>query len=288
MPGIRRDSEHRLCRGREQKIVDHRLVVVGDVADRRRQREDDMEIGHREQLGLARGHPFARGRALALGTVPVAAAVVGDHCMGAVLAACHMAAEGGRTAALDGAHHLELVEAHVAAVGIAPCGPVAAEDVRDFQTWPGHAGGLRRRSGVCGTSPPAAEMPGSKVHDLIDDASHSVLTQHNDSERTGAYLVETQLTSIGPHLHGAPTYWEVSPANGLVFHWSEKDYLKRFDHDRLGSGLLAPASVLLGDVRAEGMDHGGNWVMPGGLISLSANGTHGGILWITLPWGNGG
>jgi hypothetical protein len=131
-------------------------------------------------------------------------------------------------------------------------------------------------------------MPGSKVHDLIDDASHSVLTQHNDSERTGAYLVETQLTSIGPHLHGAPTYWEVSPANGLVFHWSEKDYLKRFDHDRLGSGLLAPASVLLGDVRAEGMDHGGNWVMPGGLISLSANGTHGGILWITLPWGNGG
>jgi len=29
---------------------------------------------------------------------------------------------------LDGAHHLELVEAHVAAVGIAPCGPVAAED----------------------------------------------------------------------------------------------------------------------------------------------------------------
>src|SRR5215831_6399949 len=51
---IRRDREHRLCRGREQEIVDHGLVVVGDVADRRRQREDDMEIGHREQLGLAR------------------------------------------------------------------------------------------------------------------------------------------------------------------------------------------------------------------------------------------
>ena len=67
--------------------------------------------------------------------------------MGAVLAACHMPAEGSRAAVLDGAHHLELVEAHVAAVGIAPCGPVAAEEVRDFQTWPGHAGGLRRRSG---------------------------------------------------------------------------------------------------------------------------------------------
>src|SRR5262245_6678251 len=78
---------------------------------------------------------------------PHKAAVVGDHRMGAVLAACHMPAEGGRAAALDGAHHLELVEAHAAAVGIAPCSPVAAEDVRDLQTWPGHAGGLRRPSG---------------------------------------------------------------------------------------------------------------------------------------------
>jgi hypothetical protein len=45
MLGIRRDSEHRLCRGREQKIVDHGLVVAGDLADRHRQRKDDMEIG---------------------------------------------------------------------------------------------------------------------------------------------------------------------------------------------------------------------------------------------------
>src|SRR4029077_19342114 len=88
----------------------------------------------------------ARGRALALGTVPIAAAVVGDHCMGAVLAACHMPTEGRRTAALDSAHHLELVEAHAAAVGMAPRGPVAAEDVRDLQSWPGHAGPLRRWS----------------------------------------------------------------------------------------------------------------------------------------------
>jgi hypothetical protein len=84
----------------------------------------------------------------------MAAAIVGDHCMGAVLAACHMAPtgqaralkahEGCRAAALDGAHHLELVEAHVAAVGVTPRGPVAAEDVRDLQSWAGHAGPLRR------------------------------------------------------------------------------------------------------------------------------------------------
>ena len=52
--------------------------------------------------------------------------------------------EGCRAAALDGAHHLELVEAHVAAVGVTPRGPVAAEDVRDLESWAGHAGPLRR------------------------------------------------------------------------------------------------------------------------------------------------
>ena len=67
--------------------------------------------------------------------------------MGAVLAACDVPAEGCRAAALDGIHHLELVEAHMTAVGVTPCGPVAAEDVRDLQRWPRHdSGALRRRS----------------------------------------------------------------------------------------------------------------------------------------------
>jgi len=42
-----------------------------------------------------------------------------------------VSAEGCRAAALDSAHHLELVEADVTAVGITPRGPVAAEDVGD-------------------------------------------------------------------------------------------------------------------------------------------------------------
>ena len=62
--------------------------------------------------------------------------------MSAVLAACDMAAEGCRAAALDGAHHLELVEADVAAVGVTPRGPVVAEDVRDLQSWTGHGGAV--------------------------------------------------------------------------------------------------------------------------------------------------
>jgi hypothetical protein len=57
-----------------------------------------------------------------------------------------MPAESRGAAALDGAHHLQLVEADVAAVGVTPSRPVIAEDIRDLQRWPPHdSGGLRRR-----------------------------------------------------------------------------------------------------------------------------------------------
>src|ERR1700687_35775 len=61
------------------------------------------------------------------------AGVVGDDGVPArfVLTARNMAAKGRRAAALDRAHHLELAEAHMAAVAATPSGPVIAEDVRD-------------------------------------------------------------------------------------------------------------------------------------------------------------
>jgi hypothetical protein len=80
----------------------------------------------------------------------------------------------------------------------------------------------------------------------------------------------------GPHLHGAPTYWKRSATEGILYHWSEKDTLKRFNHDRI-TGLLTTVPAATGDVTAE------RTLMPGGLISLSSNGDHDGILWITLP-----
>jgi hypothetical protein len=49
--------------------------------------------------------------------MPIAAAVVSNGGVGAVLAAFDMAAERRRAAALDRAHHLQLLEADMTGVG---------------------------------------------------------------------------------------------------------------------------------------------------------------------------
>ena len=61
-----------------------------------------------------------------------------------VLAARDMAAERRRAAALDGRHHLQLVEADVAGIGSAPRRSVVAEDIRNLQRWTGHRRGRLR------------------------------------------------------------------------------------------------------------------------------------------------
>src|SRR5260221_14246347 len=62
----------------------------------------------------------------------IAARVIGDLRIAAllVLAARDMAAERCR-------HHLELAEADMAGIGLAPCWSVAAQDIRDLQRWTG-------------------------------------------------------------------------------------------------------------------------------------------------------
>lgn len=57
--GIGRDGDRGLGRRLNQEIVDDTLVLPGDVAQRRRQRVDDMEVADGEQLG---GKDFAPGQ----------------------------------------------------------------------------------------------------------------------------------------------------------------------------------------------------------------------------------
>ena len=131
--GIGGDRQHRLRRRLEQQVVDRGLVVEGDVGDLGGQREDDVEVADRQQVGLALGQPGARGGALALGAVPVAAGVVGDAPVAAVLAGLDVTAEGGGAAVLDRRHDLELLQAQMPGMGGPVGGAGSAEDVGDLE-----------------------------------------------------------------------------------------------------------------------------------------------------------
>ena len=130
------DRGQRLGRGPEQQVVDGGLVLERDGADRGRQGEDDVIVGNRQELGLAVFQPLPRRGRLTLRAMPVAAGVVCDALVRAVLAALDVSAERGSATGLDRRHDLQLGEAHVTGVGLSPRRPVGAKDVGDLQADP--------------------------------------------------------------------------------------------------------------------------------------------------------
>jgi len=133
MLGIGGDRKHGLGRRLEQKAVDFRLVLPGDGADRRGQREHHMVIGQGQKLGFALRQPLASRCSLALRAMPVAAGVVADDGVATVFASRDVAAQLRRAAGFDGGHCFQLPEAQMPGVGLAPGCPVAAEDVRNLK-----------------------------------------------------------------------------------------------------------------------------------------------------------
>src|SRR5271166_3873682 len=131
MFGVGGDRGQRLRGGPEQEVVDGGFVVERDGADRGRKSEDDVIVGNRQKLRLAVFEPLPRRRSLTLRAVAVAAGIVGDARMGAVLAALDVSAERGGPATLDRRHDLHLAEADMAFVGLAPRRPTGAKDVGD-------------------------------------------------------------------------------------------------------------------------------------------------------------
>src|SRR3979490_3592902 len=117
-----------------------------------------MEVRHGQQLRL----PLD---ALALGAVPIAAGVIGDLGVRALLAVRDMPAQRRRAAALDRRHHLQLAKAYMAGVGSAPCRSMIAEDIRDLQCRTRHA--RRALSGRLGLLDLAGDML-QRAYDLPD------------------------------------------------------------------------------------------------------------------------
>jgi hypothetical protein len=143
--GVGGDREQRFGRRAEQEVVDHRLVLVGDRGDLSGQGEDDVEIADRQQIGLARREPIRRCRALTFWTMAIAARVVSDAAVAAILAALDMPTESGRAALFDRRHDLELTQAHMPGIGSAPVGSMAMKDVGDLQPRAAHGRPARPR-----------------------------------------------------------------------------------------------------------------------------------------------
>src|ERR1700739_4970357 len=94
----------------------------------------------------------------------IAARVVSDAAVGAILAALDMPAERGRAALLDRRHDLELTQAHMSGIGPAPVGPMAMKDICDLQPRAAH----RRRLGF--RSRPLLDQGGEPVERAGDGA----------------------------------------------------------------------------------------------------------------------
>ena len=58
MLGVFGDRDGRVGSRLEQQIVDHPLVLIGDIGDRCRKGVDDMEVLNRQQFRLALCQPF--------------------------------------------------------------------------------------------------------------------------------------------------------------------------------------------------------------------------------------
>jgi outer membrane protein assembly factor BamB len=114
---------------------------------------------------------------------------------------------------------------------------------------------------------------------LLNRDSMSLVQQFTASTNVYCPPCRDQGWDVGPHLHGSPNYWRgPDPTYGYLYVWGEKDTLHQYRFNT-ATNQIDPAPV-----------HSGNIVgnpdnMPGGMISISANGNNAGtgILWITIP-----
>jgi hypothetical protein len=109
----------------------------------------------------------------------------------------------------------------------------------------------------------------------------------NTSDAGGVCFVDPKSYAngelCGPNIHWGPIYWQTNPSFGLIYGMPEKDFLKAFKYD-LTTHLVteAPFLTATGSLAKPPTDG-----MPGGFSSLSANNTKDGIVWTSMPFGDG-
>ncbi len=123
----------RFGRSLEQDVVDHPLVLEGDRRDLFGDGEDNVEVRHGQQVGLAVAEPLRAGERLTLRTVPVTAGVIGDALMTAGVALFDVATQHCGTTLLDRTHDATLRAAERVGMHVPIGWAVATQNVRQFQ-----------------------------------------------------------------------------------------------------------------------------------------------------------
>jgi hypothetical protein len=95
-------------------------------------------------------------------------------------------------------------------------------------------------------------------------------------------IVQSFYVNKGHHLHGSPVFWDF-PLGPWVYVWPEEDFLRAY---QLSGGLLKTAPISVSTTKNPTGVPGGSPGMPGGFLSLSANGRDQatGIVWASHPY----
>jgi len=95
--------------------------------------------------------------------------------------------------------------------------------------------------------------------------------------------------AFGPNIHGTPVLWDnAGPDYGLIYTMAEKDYLRAYKFHRTGDAVTVeeqPYKTTEGNAQMHPRgftDLRSPDGMPGGALSLSANGDQDAILWISI------
>jgi hypothetical protein len=175
--GISRDGGQGLGRGSEQHAVDEIFVLVRNGRDLFGKREDDMKIVRLENLRFPLCDPFGARQRLALGAMPVAAAVVAGTLVKTAVAPFEMTAEGRRPAHLDRGHDALLCRSERRTIGLSIGSTIAAEDVRHFQLGAIHGAQQLEDGWRCGL-----DLQGNRVRQQIERARRRAYFAGRDAE----------------------------------------------------------------------------------------------------------
>jgi hypothetical protein len=97
-----------------------------------------MDVGNRQEFVLASRDPFIAGSALALGAMPIAAAIERDGAITTSRATVAMSAECRSATACDGAEDFAMGPVDPAEVALDEAIALCANDIGHLEEWPGH------------------------------------------------------------------------------------------------------------------------------------------------------